>query len=207
MSFFVYSCDGPRRPAQSGLEPEHSHCAPSEALPARVERQPAAVDDEPAFRQYGVRVPMLLVSPLIAPGSVSHEVVDHTSIIKTILQRFCRAADGALPQMGARVAAASGLGAVLTLAHPRAAPAVPAVVLAQRAAWEADVLAQDFAPLAQAGELAAAAAVPVQSDAEAGVIAAHRQLTRSARNARAANGKTAHAAVRSGKGTVDGGGR
>lgn len=154
-----------------------------------------AIDDDPAFRQYGVRVPMLLVSPLIAPGSVSHEVVDHTSIIKTILQRFCRAADGALPQMGARVAAASGLGAVLTLAQARAAPAVPAAVLAQRAAWEADVRAQDFTPLASAcqpdGEVAAVAAVPFQSDAEAGAIAAHRQLSRTARNAQAANSKTA----------------
>ena len=156
---------------------------------------PAAIDDDPAFRQYGVRVPMLLVSPLIAPGSVSHQVVDHTSIIKTILQRFCRGADGGLPQMGARVAAASGLGAVLTLAQARAAPAVPVAVLAQRAAWEADVRAQDFAPLAPAcqpdGEVAAAAAVPFQSDAEAGAIAAHRQLARTARNAQAGNNKTA----------------
>ena len=138
---------------------------------------------------------MLLVSPLIAPGSVSHEVYDHTSIIKTILQRFCRSADGALPQMGARVAAASGLGAVLTLAQARATLAVPAAVLAQRAAWEADVRAQDFTPLAPAcqpdGEVAAAAAVPFQSDAEAGAIAAHRQLARTARNAQAANNKTA----------------
>ncbi|MCC7701526.1 hypothetical protein IGS59_04680 [Janthinobacterium sp. GW460P] len=152
-----------------------------------------AIDDDPAFRQYGVRVPMLLVSPLISPGSVSHEVYDHTSIIKTILQRFCRAADGSLPQMGARVAAASGLGAVLTLAQARAAPAVPAAVVAQRAAWEADVRAQDFAPPAPAcqpdGELAAA--VAFQSDAEAGAIAAHRQLARTARNAHAPNGKTA----------------
>ncbi|MDO8035956.1 hypothetical protein O3297_21265 [Janthinobacterium sp. SUN128] len=155
-----------------------------------------AIDDDPAFRRYGVRVPMLLVSPLIAPGSVSHEVVDHTSIIKTILQRFCRAADGALPQMGARVAAASGLGNVLTLAQPRTAPAVPAVVLAQRAAWEADVRAQDFMPLAPArpsdGEVAAAVAAPSQSDAEAGTIAAHRQLARMARNAQAVKSQTAN---------------
>jgi phospholipase C len=61
-------------------------------------------------------------------------------------------------------------------------------VPAQRAAWEADVRAHDFAPLAQAGEMAAVAAVPLQSDAEAGVIAAHRQLARWARNAQAAPG-------------------
>ena len=69
------------------------------------------------------------------------------------------------------------------------APAVPFAVLAQRAAWEADVRAHDFVPLAQTeGLVAAVAAVPVQSDAEAGVIAAHRQLARWARNAQAAPG-------------------
>ena len=163
---------------------------------------PAAIDDDPAFRQYGVRVPMLLVSPLIAPGSVSHQVVDHTSIIKTILQRFCRGADGGLPQMGTRVAAASGLGAALTLAQPRAAPVVPFAVLAQRVAWEADVRAHDFAPLAQAeGLVAAVAAVPVQSDAEAGVIAAHRQLARWARHAQAAPGPAGRRRRQGGKPT------
>lgn len=54
-----------------------------------------------------------------------------------------------------------------------------------------DFLAQDFAPLALAGELAAVAPVPVQSEAEAGVIAAQRHVARSARNAQAAHGKTA----------------
>ena len=52
-------------------------------------------------------------------------------------------------------------------------------------------LAPDFAPQAQADELAAVAAVPVQSEAEAGVIAAQRHVARSARNAQAAHGKTA----------------
>ncbi len=54
-----------------------------------------------------------------------------------------------------------------------------------------DFLAQDFAPLALAGELAAVAPVPVQSEAEAGVIAAQRHVARPARNAQAAHGKTA----------------
>ena len=156
---------------------------------------PDAIDDDPAFRQYGVRVPMLLVSPWIAAGSVSHQLYDHTSIIKTILQRFCRAADGSLPAMGARVAAANGLGEVLSLAQPRAAPAVPASVPAQRAQWEAELRARDFAMAFSAGDAACAAAatvstVPAMSDAEAGAIAAHRQLARTARNALAANGKT-----------------
>ena len=35
-----------------------------------------------------MRVPALIVSPWIEPGSVSTTVFDHTSIIKTILLRF-----------------------------------------------------------------------------------------------------------------------
>ena len=50
---------------------------------------PAAPDDNPrVFGRYGVRVPALIVSPWIEPGSVSTTVFDHTSIIKTILLRF-----------------------------------------------------------------------------------------------------------------------
>ena len=50
---------------------------------------PAAADDKPAFRTYGVRVPALVVSPFTPRASVSNVVYDHTSIIKTILLRFC----------------------------------------------------------------------------------------------------------------------
>ena len=50
---------------------------------------PAAHDDRPAFRTYGVRVPAFVVSPFTPRASVSNTVYDHTSIIKTILLRFC----------------------------------------------------------------------------------------------------------------------
>ena len=51
---------------------------------------PGAPDDDPQlFGRYGVRVPALIVSPWVEPGSVSRTVFDHTSIIKTILLRFC----------------------------------------------------------------------------------------------------------------------
>jgi phospholipase C len=41
-----------------------------------------------AFDRYGVRVPLLVVSPWSRPGYVSHVVHDHTSILKTIEVRF-----------------------------------------------------------------------------------------------------------------------
>ena len=51
---------------------------------------PAAPDDDPdMFGRYGVRIPALIVSPWVEPGSVSNTLFDHTSIMKTILLRFC----------------------------------------------------------------------------------------------------------------------
>ena len=99
---------------------------------------PEAADDDPAtFGRYGVRVPAIIVSPWIEPRTVSHTVFDHTSIIKTILLRFCaqaldqpqtaqgkRARGGLGPQYpGMRVAQASHLGGLLTRTTPRPAPA------------------------------------------------------------------------------------
>ena len=100
---------------------------------------PAAPDDDPEmFGRYGVRVPALIVSPWVEPGSASHTLFDHSSIIKTILLRFC---SGALTQpkrhagvlawlkrawhpryMGTRVAHANDLGEFLTRTEPRPAP-------------------------------------------------------------------------------------
>lgn len=78
-----------------------------------------AADDNPNFRSYGVRVPAIIVSPWVERGKVAHKVFDHTSIIKTILLRFCRRADGSIPDMGARVRNAEQLGTLLTLDVPR----------------------------------------------------------------------------------------
>ena len=76
-------------------------------------------DDNAAFGKYGVRVPAIVVSPWVERGKVSHKVFDHTSIIKTILLRFCRRPDGTIPDMGRRVTNAEHLGTLLTLDVPR----------------------------------------------------------------------------------------
>lgn len=69
------------------------------------------------FKRFGVRVPAVLVSPLIAAGTVyrspSSTPFDHTSILATLEKRF-----GVAP-LTARDAAAPDLGGVLTLATPR----------------------------------------------------------------------------------------
>jgi phospholipase C len=120
---------------------------------------PEADDDDPqTFGRYGVRVPALIVSPWVEPGSVSHTLFDHTSIIKTILLRFC-AADlnhrdrrerlstwlrtGHPHYMGTRVAHANNLGELLTRPAPRPAPAHHGLIAgaAARAAEQAQAAA------------------------------------------------------------------
>jgi phospholipase C len=86
---------------------------------------PAAHDDRAdRFRLYGVRVPAIVVSPWVPRGSVSSITFDHTSIIKTVLLRFCRDANGQIPRMSGRVAAASHLGTLLTEPTARSVTAI-----------------------------------------------------------------------------------
>jgi phospholipase C len=116
---------------------------------------PEAMDDDPGmFGRYGVRVPAMIVSPWVEARSVSSTVFDHTSIIKSILLRFCPEALENPPQaknmlariraghpqyLGARVAHAAHLGELLTRAEPRPAPVRDRLVMdaATRAAEQA----------------------------------------------------------------------
>lgn len=83
---------------------------------------PDAADDDASFRRFGCRVPTLIVSPWVKKCEASHIIFDHTSIIKTILLRFCSQTDGSIPEMGARTAAANHLGCLLTEDAPRPVP-------------------------------------------------------------------------------------
>jgi len=69
------------------------------------------------FTRFGVRVPAVLVSPLIAPGTVYRAPggapLDHTSVLKTLQERW------GLPSLTARDAAAPSLADAATLAEPR----------------------------------------------------------------------------------------
>ena len=108
-------------------------------------------DDPQTFARYGVRVPALVVSPWVRARSVAHTLFDHTTIVKTILKRFCPAEldqehgmsdvchwlqKGHPYYMGKRVAAAADLGELLTLDAPRPAPDRGALVN-----WFADAYA------------------------------------------------------------------
>ena len=97
----------------------------------------ASDDDRENFGNYGVRVPAMIVSPWVPPRIVSKTVFDHTSIIKSILLRFCAGdlerrdrrerlstwlKSGHPRYMGTRVANANDVGELLTNDAPRPAP-------------------------------------------------------------------------------------
>ena len=70
------------------------------------------------FTRFGVRVPAVIVSPLIPAGTILHAPsdgppFDHTSIIATLRARF------GIGALGSRDAAAPNVGSILTEATPR----------------------------------------------------------------------------------------
>ena len=84
------------------------------------------------FKRFGVRVPAVLVSPLIAQGTVLSVPAgavpfDHTSILKTVETRWN------LPSLTARDDAAPQLGGVLSLSEPRTDDPLEGVVVPQSA--------------------------------------------------------------------------
>ena len=72
---------------------------------------PAGPDVDPRYQQRGFRVPTLVVSPYARRGYVSHDVYDHTSILKLIEWRW------GLKPLSVRDAAAANLANVLDFSH------------------------------------------------------------------------------------------
>jgi phospholipase C len=77
---------------------------------------PAASGDAPPFERFGLRVPALVVSPWIPAGTIDPVERNHSSILRTILDRF--APDEHLTP---RVDRAPSLERLLSLAAPRPA--------------------------------------------------------------------------------------
>jgi len=89
---------------------------------------PKVVDDlGSAMPTLGIRVPAFVISPWAKKAECSHQQFDHTSIIKTILERFARKADGSVPSFNLRVDAAKGVGDLLTETSARTNSSLVAV--------------------------------------------------------------------------------
>jgi phospholipase C len=104
------------------------------------------------FQQYGVRVPAVIVSPLIPAGTVSHTLYDHSSVPKTLEELF------GLASLTQRDASASGLSQLLSLTAPRYCPTslhspAPLLKAAKPPLTAADRARLDAQPLPRSGNL------------------------------------------------------
>lgn len=93
------------------------------------------------FTRLGVRVPAVIVSPFIRRGTVYHprrKYIDHTAIIKTLVNRWERKSLPVLAPFGPRAAFAPDLSELLTLRRPRPRRDFPDIT-----PWE---VAQDLRP-------------------------------------------------------------
>ena len=62
----------------------YDHCAPGQAVPPSQDEQSSKYNESGfTFGNYGVRVPAVIVSPLLA-ANVDHTVYDHSSVLKTL---------------------------------------------------------------------------------------------------------------------------
>lgn len=96
---------------------EHGGCF--DHVPPLAAPVPDQYDTDP-FNRYGVRVPTILISPLISPGQIFRANtapapnLDHTSIIRTVFDRFLTSSDYLL----ARDQTAPSVADVLDLTSP-----------------------------------------------------------------------------------------
>jgi len=118
------------------------------------------------FKQYGVRVPAVVVSPRIAAGTVDHTVYDHASVPKTLEELF------GMSPLTQRDAAANSVLSLLTLKEPRTdCPAALNSPAPLRQAARAPVTAEERAridalPVPRSGNLAGALFNLKKADAE-----------------------------------------
>ncbi len=89
---------------------------PLACLPDSIEPDLSAGITPGHFDQLGFRVPFVAVSPYVKRHFVSHEVYDHTSVLKFIEKKFN------LPALSARDANANGFDDLFDYAHPDASP-------------------------------------------------------------------------------------
>lgn len=91
----------------------------------------------PPFESTGVRVPAMVISPLVASRTVHNENLDHTSILQFLAERFAPEEGGYSAEVEKRrVHGITSVSKVLNLAAPRKAfPAAPSITLRSPMTW------------------------------------------------------------------------
>ena len=137
------------------------------------------------FDQYGLRVPAIIVSPLIPQNTVDHTLYDHSSVLATVETLF------GLSSLTQRDAQANNLLSLLSLASPRTdcpaslnPPAQP--MAAKPVLSDVVIAAKDLQPLPDKGNLSGFLHVALKTDYEmsgqtpadkAAVLAKFRAMT------------------------------
>ena len=89
----------------------YDHVAPPDFVNSNANPPPNPYGSSNNFDSLGVRVPGLLVSPWIAPGTVCHETFDHTSVLQFLAERFTPGSPYS-PEVAARSAQAPGIASI-----------------------------------------------------------------------------------------------
>lgn len=92
----------------------YDHVAPPATSPPGDAVMPGTNRHDFKFDQLGVRVPVLVVSPYTARGTIDHTVRDHASVVATVEHLY------GLPPLTQRDANAAGLEPLFALSTPRA---------------------------------------------------------------------------------------
>jgi hypothetical protein len=107
--------------------------SPKAPIPDNIPPMLQPADVQAKFNRYGVRVPVIVISPWAKPHFVSHTINDHTSILKFIEARF------SLPTLTARDAAANDMTEFFNFSSPAFATPPKLVKPAITPCWAQDV--------------------------------------------------------------------
>ena len=108
----------------------YDHVVPPPAVPPG-DTTPSQNQFGFAFDRHGQRIPTLLISPWIAPGTVINTQLDATSLVKTLEEKF------SLPTLTQRDRASTSLMNVPVLSTPRSRDDLPRLLLRKLSAAEA----------------------------------------------------------------------
>ena len=145
----------------------YDHVAPTAAVPPGDNNPPVNYNQNGfGFNLYGLRVPAVVVSPLVPKNSVDHTVYDHSSVPKTVEELF------QLQPLTQRDAAANHVFGLLSLPEPRTDcptklnnPA-PMIMSAKPTLAAEQLAVIDALPVPDEGNLAGALANLVKTEIE-----------------------------------------